>query len=487
MLKTIKRLAKHSVIYGIGNLAVLLPGFILVPLYTKHLTTQEYGILSIVAVFTGMLTFVYELGMVSALSRQYYEYNDAGSRDKVLSTAFTFLLLWASVITLSLICFASPISRFLLQTDQLKDIIIVSLLYVFFTAAIFVPQTTLRVEERSGLFVALSLLRIVLTIVFTIFYVSFSKNTLLGVFKAMLWATVVSAASYMVFTYKHFKLFKFSSIDLRHMLKFGIAFFPAALFTWIIDYSNRYILSLYVDMSQVGIYSLGQKVSQIVIIAIKAFHLACVPIMFSMAAQKDARRIFSGIFTYFIFALSLSVLALCLYSKEIVLLLSNPVYLEAYKVIPLLAISGIGYGAYLYFVTGLSISKKVMNQPVILAFIAVINVPLNIVLIKKTGMFGAALATFLTYILITALTYYFAQRHYRINYELSRIVKIFVNFTVVYGIALYIRSSFPLSNPWLLNPVLILAFFGLIYVTGFFKKSEIAFAAKKLSLIRSRL
>lgn len=487
MLNTLKRLTKHSLIYGIGNLAVLLPGFILVPLYTRRLTTQEYGILSIVAVFTGMLTFIYELGMVSALSRQYYEYNDAKSRDKVISTAFTFVFIWAIVVTLFLLYFASPISQLLLHTGGLRDIIVISLLYVFFTALIFVPQTVLRVEERSSLFVILSVTRVVLTVAFTAAYLSFAEKALLSVFQAMLWATVVSAVTYLFFTYRRIRLFVISAVDLRQMLMFGVAFFPAALFTWIIDYSNRYILSLYVDMGQVGVYSLGQKISQIVIIAIKAFHLACVPIMFSMAAKADAKRIFSAIFTYFIFVLSFFVLALCLYGKELVLLLSNPAYLEAYKVIPVLAISGIGYGAYLYFVTGLSIAKKVVNQPIILAFVALVNVPLNIVLIKNTGMLGAALATLLTYVIITSLTYFFAQAHYRINYEYSRLIKISVSFLAVFGLSVFVRAGFPGSSAWIVNPVLLFIFFVLIYVTGFFKESEIAFVVKKVSTMRGKL
>ncbi len=486
MLNTLKRLTKHSVIYGIGNLAVLLPGFILVPLYTRRLSTQEYGILSIVTVFTGMLMFVYELGMISALSRQYYEYNDPASQNKVISTAFTFVSVWATFVTLLLIYLSSPISEALFHTAQYRQAIIVSLFYVFFTAIIFVPQTILRVEERSGLFVALSIARVVLTVIFTVILLLHTENVLLSVFYAMLWATVTSAAIYLFFTYKRIRLFAVSSIDLRQMLTFGIAFFPAALFTWIIDYSNRYILSLYVDMGQVGIYSLGQKISQIVIIAVKAFHLACVPIMFSMAMKEDAKRIFSSIFTYFIFALSVFVLALCLYSRELVLLLSNKAYVEAYKVIPVLAISGIGYGAYLYFITGLSIAKKVVNQPVILAFVALVNVPLNVILIKKIGMMGAALATFLTYIIIISLTFFFSQRHYKIRYEYYRLLKICFSFIIVSALAVAIRLGYPASSGWLFNPVLLMAFFILIYFTGFFKKSEIAYVTKKISTMRGR-
>jgi O-antigen/teichoic acid export membrane protein len=484
MLNTIKRLTKHSFVYGIGNLAVLLPGFILVPVYTRRLATEEYGVMSLAMVFAGMLAFVYELGMVSALSRQYYEYKDGRSRNRVVSTAFIFLFIWAVIVTLGLSCFSKPLSKMLFHDDRFQDIVSISLLYIFFSALIYVPSTTLRVEERSGLFVTLSMLRVTLTVLLTVMFLSFAGKPLSNVFWAMLWATAVSAAIYIFSIYKSIDIAAFSSIDLVQMLKFGLAFFPAAIFTWIIDYSNRYILSLYADMGQVGVYSLGQKISQVAIILIKAFHLACVPIMFSLVAREDARRIFSGIFTYFIFVLSAFVLALCLYSKELVLLLSNAAYLEAYKVIPVMAVSAIGYGAYLYFVTGLSIAKKVINQPVILAVIAAVNIPLNIALIKRTGMMGAALATFLTYVILVGCTYFFAQRHYRIEYENKRLIKIFLNFAVIYSASILIRLGFPAANAWLFNPFLLAMFFILLYVTGFFKRSEIDFLVNRLSIKR---
>ena len=134
--------------------------------------------------------------------------------------------------------------------------------------------------------------------------------------------------------------------------------------------------------------------------------------------------------------------------------------------------------------SGLSVVKKVLNQPFILAFGAIVNIPLNIILIKKIGMMGAAFATLLTYIIVAACTWFFAQRHYRIAYEYSRIAKIGLSFAAAYGISALISIGFPASIMWLSNFLLFIAFFVILYITGFFKKSEIAFIAKTFSTMR---
>ena len=50
MLKELKNTIRHTAIYGFGNVAVKLIGFVLMPLYTKHISVPEYGILGILEV-----------------------------------------------------------------------------------------------------------------------------------------------------------------------------------------------------------------------------------------------------------------------------------------------------------------------------------------------------------------------------------------------------------------------------------------------------
>ena len=91
MFKDIKQVMKDSVLYGIGNVAVKLVGFILIPLYTdaEYFSTADYGLMGLLEVTSQILIAVMGLSLYSGLIRWYW---DAEYRDKQKTIFFTTLL-----------------------------------------------------------------------------------------------------------------------------------------------------------------------------------------------------------------------------------------------------------------------------------------------------------------------------------------------------------------------------------------------------------
>ena len=94
MFQDLKRLVKDSLIYGIGTVSRSLIGFILIPLYTRYLTTEEYGILALALVALASLNILFELGMSKALFRFYFETETESDRSTVIGTCL--LACWLS-------------------------------------------------------------------------------------------------------------------------------------------------------------------------------------------------------------------------------------------------------------------------------------------------------------------------------------------------------------------------------------------------------
>ena len=69
MLDNIKYTFKHTVIYSLGNIATKLIGIILLPLYTRHITVTEYGVLGILEITIMILTQVLILGQSQTFLR----------------------------------------------------------------------------------------------------------------------------------------------------------------------------------------------------------------------------------------------------------------------------------------------------------------------------------------------------------------------------------------------------------------------------------
>lgn len=438
--KILKKIGSHSMIYGIGNMSFAIPGFILIPLYTRYLEPFEYGIFSLLGALFGILLYIYEFGMVGALSRQFYDYASESRKKAVTSTAFFFILAYCFCLTAGLYLFRDRISGILFKTRFYSGIISLGLIAAFFQALIFIPQTIIRLREKPVLYVSLSFFRLLCLTVLTVFFLVSLGSGLRGVYKALLFTSIISFCVYFVFTRREF-IFKFSLIELRHLLYLGLAFFPALLLTWIIESSDRYILNFLTNLSEVGVYSLGYKLGQISMLIVKSFYLAWVPIMFSMMKSSGVDRIFGKICTYFILALAVCVFSLAIFSREILTFLATPEYAGAAGIIFLISFSYLFYGLYIFFLTGMTIKKKVYSIPAVLLAGAATNIFLNFTLIPLIGITGAAAATLVSYIMIALLTYFFSQRNYYIFYETGKLARIIIFGALIYAISLSVNTG----------------------------------------------
>lgn len=430
----LKKIGLHTVIYGMGNMAYAIPGFILIPLYTRYLAPREYGIFSLLTMLFGILLYIYELGMVGAVSRQFYDYENNERRKRVISTAFFFSLSYCLVLTGCLYLLKNNISGLLFKMAGYGHIVGLGLLAIFFQALIFIPQTVIRLREKPLIYFVLVCAYISFLIAFTVLFLAGLKRGLLGVYEAIFWASLLSFIAYIAATAKNYA-FKFSFSELKHLLYLGLAFFPALLFAWIIESSDRFILNMLTDLSSVGIYSLGYKIGQIPMVIVRSFNLAWIPIMFSVVKTEDAAHIFGKIATYFVLAISLAVFGLSLYSRELVRILAAPEYIGAYKIIFFISLSYLFYGLYIFFLTGAIIKKRVYNFPIVLFVGAVFNVGLNFLLIPRYNIAGAALATLASYIAVAVFTYYLSQKSYRISFEIGKMAKIIILGILAYSVS----------------------------------------------------
>jgi len=112
----IKKILKHSTFYGISNFFVSLTSFILIPLYTLRLRPEEYGIYSIIALFGTVIFYVYDLGLISALVRHYFEFDaaDIEERKRIVSTTMWFFVIISILFSIFLLWGSTKISSLIL-------------------------------------------------------------------------------------------------------------------------------------------------------------------------------------------------------------------------------------------------------------------------------------------------------------------------------------------------------------------------------------
>ena len=93
----LKRLGKHSAIYGLGGLVQRILAVLLLPVYTRFLSPSDYGMVETLIALTTVLVIVLRLGITNAFFRFYFDSKEAAHRRLVLRTSFWFTMAMATL------------------------------------------------------------------------------------------------------------------------------------------------------------------------------------------------------------------------------------------------------------------------------------------------------------------------------------------------------------------------------------------------------
>jgi O-antigen/teichoic acid export membrane protein len=468
-MKYTRHLVKHSLIYGSGESLIRLASFLLIPVYTRYLIPNEYGTLQLLIITSNLVATVLELGMGSAIFKAVLYGADADERT-TYSTAFYFTLLASFTGIFPLLFFREELLGMIVGSRDCELAFAVLILSVFFRSFSIIPFARLRIEDRSGTYVAIALVKFILQIALNIYFVVVLRQGILGISLAQLISSLVLMVVFIRIMSGSLRI-SFSTVVLKDMLEYGLPLVPGAVALFVMNMSNRYFLKHYSSVEDVALYSLGYYVALIVHIIVYAFQRVWASAMFKIAKEKEPRRIFAQNFTYLILVLSSVTLLLSIFSREIVLLMSTREYLDSYRVVPFLSLSFLFYGVYFYLSYGMNIKKMTRYQPMIIGVSAGLNLLLNIVLIPRYGMLGAAVANTSAFVLMGVLAGMVSNRFYPVSVEVGRLTHIGIVFALVLPAGLYI--SFDSVLLAVISKSILLVLAGVIlFVTGFFTPGE---------------
>lgn len=469
MIAELKKLTRLSAVYGIGRLLNSVIGFVLIPIYTRYLTPADYGLYSLYAIAGQVVTLMSLMGLSTALFREVVYHNS--DERTAISTAFNFLILQSLAFFGVLVIFSPQISLLLFGEDThtylLRLIFITNGLGVFG----FIVLSTLQMREQAVSYSVLHVVRFVIGVLLNILFIVVFRMGLEGLVLAGLVMAIISAILFVVILWKDLRP-RISLSMLKRMLRFGVPLVPFQLASIVLTSSDRYFLEHYAGAADVGIYSLGYKFGMIVQLLVAAVQTAWAAQMFAIAKEEGAERKFARIVLYYMTALGFVGLVISVLCKEVITIMSDPAYVSAYTVVPLIVLSYIAYGGVNMTNVALNIKGRTeLNAPII-GVVAIGNLALNYLLIPQHGMMGAAWATIISYVALLVIEVLVNQRVWPIPLEYGRMGKLAIAWGIVYAASLLISSG----NVWLdaaLKAILLLAFPVALYWLGFFDEAEL--------------
>jgi O-antigen/teichoic acid export membrane protein len=416
----LKRLGKHSAIYGLGGLVSRILAVLLLPLYTRYLSPSDYGKVETLIALTTVIGIALRMGIHSAFFRFYFDSPDPAARRLVLRTSFWFTMAMATAGLVGGLILAEPIADLLFGSSDDSELVLAA--FVGLWAGMNYEQLTslFRVEERSVAFVSASLANIFLTIGATLLLVVALDKGPIGVIVGNFTGTLVVYAILVGYRREQLGL-QFDRGLLREMNRFGVPLVPTALFLWVTNFSDRIFLVQLADTTEVGLYSVGVRIASAMVLLLTAFRLAWPAFAYSIDDDGEARRTYAYVLTYLVALTTWVATTLALLSPWIVDWIAAPDFAESSRVVGPLAFAAVAFGAYIVVAIGIGRAKRTQFNWVVTGAAAVVNIALNLLLIPPYGMMGAAIATVAAYSTMFAGMVWWSQQIYPVPYQWRRV------------------------------------------------------------------
>jgi len=409
---------------GITNLLVSLSGIILLPILTKNIPVQDYGIWVQINVTIGLIPTVIMLGLPYTMVRFLAS---ARKREEIQEGFYSiaFIVIFTSAIASFLLFLLSRLIAASLFDNNLTIARILSLI-VFIECLNGLLLNFFRTFQQIKRYSIFLFIRTYLNVALVAYLVLSDY----GIFGAVIGLLISGLAVFLIMisliiSEIGIKIPKFTNI--REYLAFGLPTVPGNLSSWVVESSDRYIISTFLGTVFVGYYSPGYALGNIITMFITPL-IFMLPVVLSKYYDennmKEVKTILQYSLKYFLLLAIPSAFGLSLLSKSMLMILSTPeIALQGYLITPFVALGALLFGAYAVIVQVIVLEKKTKITGKIWVMAAILNLGLNIVFVPHMGIIGAAITTLLAFAFAFILTAHYSFRYITFDVDFGFIAK----------------------------------------------------------------
>ena len=386
-----KSLALNTAIFGICSFTSKLLVFLMLPFYTTVLSKEEFGTADLINTIVGLLAPVFSLSIAHGVMRF------ALDRGKDIEQVFTFGSK-VSIGGIIFVCFCYPI---LICIPVIRDYLWIFLL--LYITSIFHTLTGLFARGLNkmkyvGIAGVVSSLVVVLSNIILLFAFHCGVN-------GFLVSSIISNLVFIIILVVSCKMYKYVGGDNnkqlnKEMLAYSIPIIPNTLSWWIQHSANRYILSYYCGVGDVGLYSAASKMPTIIDtfrgVFVQAWQLSTI----TEYDKENSKMFFRNIYTLYNVFLIVSCSVLLIGSKLLASILYSVEFYEAWTFTPLLIV-GILFSSLVAFYSPTYLAHKKTNKLFVsTALGAALTIVVNLMLVPRIGAIGSAVAVVISNIII---------------------------------------------------------------------------------------
>ena len=396
----IKNFLKDSWNYLSAEIATKGLAFISIPIFTRLMSPEEYGVLNVLTSIAGLIIPFVTLNVSVSLGRYYFEKERSDFGEFFTTT---------SALSFGTLFIGFLISLFF-QTElaELTNLPVVAIPFLFPTAlmlmAFQIPLIVLRAQRKSAELRRFTIIRGYGGFILAVGIMYLLKE---NVYLGRLWANVIILISSVIwFVWRFRAIFKLNILKnhIVYMINYGLPLLPANISAVLLMEVDRIMINSYVGGDEAGLYSFAYNISMLLLVVSNALHYAFMPDYYTLMNRSEYGKIDSA-FKLIITLISVGAVGLILYGSVLGSFLGTASYHASLTMIPLIVIGQYFLSFVPLYKQGISYVKKTIYSTISIVFAGIINVVLNAIFIPKYGAIAGAYTTVFSYLVQFIVVY----------------------------------------------------------------------------------
>jgi O-antigen/teichoic acid export membrane protein len=452
----LRRLLGETAVYGVGTAAQSALTLLLLPVYTRVLGPEEYGVFALLlgALYVGEILF--RAGVHFAFATLAGHETDDEARRRLARTTWTLLVLQAAGLLLVLLPAATGVSRLVTGGEAHAYAVRLIAVHLFLLTPQSVHLFLLRTERRPKRVVAFSLGQLALSLGGGLALVVGMGRGVAGAFEGQLLGSLAFGLPSAMYLLRRLGLGTDAACR-RELYALGRSYAASHLATVALAYSGRFMLLAFATLHAVALYDVAYKIGMALTLVLAPFSMAWTTGLYDVARSERPHERFATVLKGLLAALCWAGVALGALAPEAVRVLGGGSYAGAVEIVPLVVTGFILSGAYTFLSMGPALKRSSKEVLVATASSLLASVALGLALVPRFGLVGAAAASLLSSIVLALVMYRGAQRCYPMTYPWGALVRLGALYAAMAGAAsalgegpLYARVLLPLGFPVLL-------------------------------------
>lgn len=447
-----KELMFNTLIISIGKICTQFVSFLLIPIYTNYLLTSDYGYIDLIQTYISLLFPLVILRFDASIFRFLIENrNNDKKRNTVLSSSL-FMVMMLLLITILIVSLC-------IKIFSINYGIAIILNLVFYSISFFLLQLTRGLGKNIDYSIGSIISAFVVISANLIFIYGFRYNASSILYSSFLGNLFCSL--YLIFKNKLYKYLKIKDVDKKvilDMLSYSLPLIPDELSWWLISASDRTIITAFINTASSGIYAVSSKFGTILTAIINIFNMSWQESASLHVNDDDRDEFFSNILnkTYEIFFwIGMLLITMMPFVFKIFV---GVEYQSAYLYMPILFM-GCVFNSSSDILGGIYIAQKKTKKVARTSILAaVINLIVNILLVKRIGLFASCISTLVAFVVLTLYRYIDVKKTINIKYNLKMILLSIVILVLVSII--YYKNIFYLN---IINLIIVITIITILY------------------------